>query len=122
MKEKSRVDKPEINLESKEDKKNQSDMTLKASTAVKENKCFIWGNVKFEEIENDKIKCGLCQVECLRLISHMNGSPRCTKGINMTEFKISYTKYKAKCRVKKCKEKKRLEDPKSLKQRIEIGY
>ena len=110
-----RVDKPEKTLECKADEKNKSDKTLKASTPVKKNECFKWENLKFEEIENDKIKCGICQAECLRLISHMNVSPRCTNGINMVEFKISYTKYKATCRVKKCKQKKEAEDPESFK-------
>ena len=49
---------------------------------------FNWGNLVFLELTNGKIRCGVCQQECVRLISHMNGSIECSRGINMKEFKI----------------------------------
>ena len=57
-------------------------------------KSFDWGNLVFLELTNGKIRCGVCQQECVRLISHMNGSIECSRGINMNEFKTEYTKFK----------------------------
>ena len=73
-------------------KKKQADEKSKVNSPMEEWKCFKWGNIMFEEMENEKIKCGLCQAECVRLVSHLNGRPICSNGINMVEFKISYTK------------------------------
>ena len=71
-------------------------MKLKVNNLEDESGFFKWGDVKFEEMENKKMKCGLCQEECLMLISHPNGSPECSINVNMVEFKITYAKGRGK--------------------------
>ena len=39
------------------------------------NKSFEWEDVIFDDLDNGNIKCGVCQKETIRLISHMSGSP-----------------------------------------------
>ena len=62
-------------------------------------KSFGWGNLVFLELTNGKIRCGVCQQECVRLISHMNGSIECSREINMKEFKTEFTKFKNRQRL-----------------------
>ena len=40
---------------------------------------FIFENIRFKVTETGKISCGVCEVECLRLIVHMNGNKNCIK-------------------------------------------
>ena len=99
------------------DKQDTNDLgKMNQSDLEKEKESFKWGNIKFEETQNEKIRCGLCETECLRLVTHLNGSPGCSKNINMLEFKIDYNKYKAKCRLKKHIEKRKALDPESFKE------
>ena len=63
------------------------DLKPKADNPVEEIKFFEWGNIKFEEMENGKMRCGICQIECLRLIFHRNGNDICRNCINMVKFK-----------------------------------
>ena len=65
--------------------------------------CFKFGGVDFKEIENEKIRCGICQAECGRLIVHMNKSTDCAKHFSMSDFKVEYSKYRHRKRVKKMK-------------------
>ena len=37
------------------------DTKIKVNKQVEENKCFKWGNVEFEVMENETIKCGFSQ-------------------------------------------------------------
>ena len=57
-------DKPEICIKSQADKNKKSDLNLKDNSLMEEKECFKWGNIKFEEMENAKIKFGFCQTEC----------------------------------------------------------
>ena len=57
-------------------------------------KDFQWGNFVFLELTNGKIRCGVCQEECTRLIKHMRSSPECSNGIDMEEFKTSLKRFK----------------------------
>ena len=41
--------------------------------------CFHFGGYDFKEIGCNKIRCGVCQDECVRLVVHMNGSKNCAK-------------------------------------------
>ena len=38
---------------------------------------FKFEDILFEETKNGKVKCGICQVECGRLIVHMNDNDYC---------------------------------------------
>ena len=53
---------------------------------------FQFGQVCFEELDSGKIKCGVCQIECIRLMSHLNGSQKCSQYFNLGIFKSEYTK------------------------------
>ena len=57
-------------------------------------KDFQWGNLVFLELTNGKIRCGVCQEECTRLIQHMSSSPECSNGIDMEEFKTRLKRFK----------------------------
>ena len=103
-------------LKGETDKKIQSDAKLK--NPVVEKECFKWGHVMFEEMENKKIKCGFCQSECLRLISHLNGSSKCSHGINMVEFKFFYNKYNQRKRIKKSEQKRKADDQEGFNENI----
>ena len=113
--EKLKTNNQENVLKIEADKKKQSEVKLKTNNPVVEKECFKWGNVMFEEMENNKIKCGFCQSQCLRLISHLNGSPKCRHGIKMAGLKLYYNKYSQRKRKKKSEQKKKAEDPEEFK-------
>ena len=70
----------------------------------------------FDELGNGNTKCGICQTETVRLISHMSGSPGCNKVFNMVEFKINFAKHKAKLRKRKQEEREKVDDPKRFRE------
>ena len=71
---------------------------------------FIYENILFKETENDKIVCGVCEVECSRLIVHMNGNKYCTEYFSdMTDFKKKYSEYRDKRSRGKSTRKRKLE-------------
>ena len=58
---------------------------------------FVYENILFKETGNGKIECGVCQVECSRLILHMNKNEYCTEYFsNMVDFKLEYSRYRHK--------------------------
>ena len=63
--------------------------------------CFKFGGFHFKELGNEKIRCGICQAECGRLVVHMNKSINCAKHFCMPDFKKEYSKYRHRQRVKK---------------------
>ena len=75
---------------------------------------FEWENIVFEELEDGKIKCGICQTETVRLVIHMNSRQGCGQGFNMLEFKVKYTKHRAKIRGRKREEKQKAENIQSF--------
>ena len=94
------------------------DLKPKADNPVEEIKFFEWGNIKFEEMENKKMRCGICQIECLRLISHINGSAKCRNRINMVELKNCYNKYNQRKRIKKSEQKKKENYPVGFREEV----
>ena len=40
---------------------------------------FTFGGYKFNEIIDGKIRCGVCQVDCIRLVFHLNGNKKCSE-------------------------------------------
>ena len=58
---------------------------------------FIFEDICFKETKTGKICCGVCEVECSRLIVHMNGNEYCTAYFsNMSEFKRKYSEFRDK--------------------------
>ena len=44
-----------------------------------ESEGFIFEGILFRETSTGKMECGVCKVECSRLIVHMNGNDYCTE-------------------------------------------
>ena len=71
---------------------------------------FIFEDILFKNTEDGKVRCGVCQVECSRLIVHMNGNEYCTEYFsNMATFKLEYSKYRHKKSKRSQEEKDRHE-------------
>ena len=72
-----------------------SDATKKNEKYQVETEDFIFEDIRFKENENGKISCGVCEVECIRLVVHMNSNKYCTEYFSdMGKFKIEYSKYR----------------------------
>ena len=71
---------------------------------------FKFGEVCFEELDNGKMRCGVCQIECIRLMSHLNGSKKCSQYFNLEIFKSEYTRHKANTRKRRQEAKQKAED------------
>ena len=72
---------------------------------------FIFEDILFKNTEDGKVRCGVCQVECSRLIVHMNGNEYCTEYFsNMATFKLEYSKYRHK-KSKRNQEDKNRHEP-----------
>ena len=92
---------------------NDSDESIDRNDTRKEEvdtKGFKFGGVLFEEINNGKIRCGICQTECLRLVVHLNSSERCSSDFDMPILKIEYSKYRCRNRRRVCNTKRKAED------------
>ena len=80
---------------------------------------FIYEGIPFEELDQNKVRCGICKTECGRLIMHLNGSKKCAENFsNLAGFKIEYSKYRHRQRSKKTDAKKKAEDPKGYKEKV----
>ena len=90
-----------------------SDVTKKNPEKADEKEDFIFEDIRFKETDNCKVRCGICEVECTRLIVHMNGNKYCTEYFsNMTEFKQKYSEFRDKKSRRKSADKKEAEDQK----------
>ena len=80
---------------------------------------FIYEGISFEELQQNKVRCGICKAECGRLIMHLNGNKKCAnKFSNLDSLKIEYSKYRHRQRSKKTVAKKKAEDPKGYKEKV----
>ena len=71
--------------------------TKKNDEKITKMEAFFYENILFKETESDKIVCGVCEVECTKLIVHMNGNKYCTEYFSdMTDFKKKYSEYRDK--------------------------
>ena len=69
---------------------------------------FTYEGILFEELPQNKVRCGICMMECGRLIVHLNGSKKCAENFsNMASFKIEYSKYRHRQRSNKTNAKKK---------------
>ena len=108
---------PKKNTKPQVENKEAKTEGLEVSGGKYENKedgaGFLFEDILFKVTENDKIKCGICQVECNRLIVHMNQNEYCTQYFsNMAEFKLEYSRYRHSKSNRKKKEKRESGSPK----------
>ena len=92
-----------------------SKVSLKTIGKDEKAASFRFGGFDFEELENGKVRCGVCQVECIRLVAHINGSVRCAEKFRMPEFRAEYSRYRHNKRVREHESRKKSSDPKSFK-------
>ena len=59
-----------------------------------ETECFRFEGICFRELYNGNTICGICQVECTKLVVHMNESTKCSEIFPMVKFKSEYSKYR----------------------------
>ena len=76
---------------------------------------FRFGGFEFVELENGKIRCGVCQEECFRLMLHINGSVKCAENFSMSDLRTQYSRYKNNKSVRKYEAKKKCQIPKGSK-------
>ena len=92
------------------DLKNKTNQTARVA-GLKHEKGFEYEGVHFEELEQNKVRCGICMVQCSRLIVHMNRNKECTQRFsNMPDFKIEYSKYRNRKRKRENEARKKAED------------
>ena len=86
------------------------DINSEQKQILEGKKSFEWEDVVFYELDNGNIKCGICQTETVRLLTHMNISQGCGQGFNMVELKVNFTKHRAKMRKRKQLEKQKADE------------
>ena len=101
--------------------KESSKTTEMNAKSIDEKQSFKFGGICFEELDNGKTRCGICQVECIRLIVHMNGKEECARNINMAEFKTEYSKYKHRQRMQKTRAQQKAKDLASFRDKVNAG-
>ena len=78
---------------------------------TKEREDFIFEDIRFKEAANGKIKCGVCEVECTKLIVHLNGNKYCTEYFsNMAELTRKYSEFRDKLSRRKTAGKRKAQD------------
>ena len=84
------------------------------NTPSKKNRfLYVKESKRFEELEDGKVKCGICLKNFSRIISHLTNSITCRTHIDFNEFKLLWTKYLKKrkpLRQKKFEDKKRAQN------------
>ena len=63
---------------------------------------FEFGGVLFKELSNGRIKCGVCQTDCIRLVVHLNNNNRCSGKFDMSKLRTEYSKYRSRIRGYDC--------------------
>ena len=108
-----------LNISQKKVKRDNDKETESKSLNVSYKKCekeedvsgFIFEDILFENTCDGKVRCGVCQAECDRLVVHMNGNEYCTEYFsNMTTFKLEFSKYRHKQSKRSKEEKTRIEE------------
>ena len=82
------------------DNKDGNDLTDQPDSSESSKKKEKWednsndfksGSFCFKNLDNSKVRCGVCQVDCSRLIVHLNKSIQCAKnfkGLTLTTSKV----------------------------------
>ena len=71
---------------------------------------FKFDEIWFRELINGKIRCGVCEIECVRLVVHLNSSAKCSMNLNMPKLKIEYSKFRSRRRLQNHENKKKTDD------------
>ena len=80
----------------KEENSQKCKMENDKKSKTEDSASFQYEGICFQELAQNKVRCGVCQVECARLIVHLNGSPDCAKCFtNMANLKTEYSKYRS---------------------------
>ena len=87
-------------------KDNRKMQALKIEKKNDESKSFKFGGISFKELDNGNMICGICQVECPKLVFHIKDSSMCSEIFSVDEFKAEYSNY----RSRKSQEKRRKSD------------
>ena len=75
-------------------KNDFSILGAKKNKVYEEYESFKFEGICFKELRNGNVICGICQVECIRLVVHMNESSLCSGIFSMDEFRSEYSKYR----------------------------
>ena len=54
---------------------------------------FIQGNIRFEEVEDGTIICGICKNKFARITSHLTNNNKCAEEIDVVELKSLWKKF-----------------------------
>ena len=94
-----------------------TDATKKNPKNLEEKEDFVFDNIRFKGTENGKIRCGICELECARLVVHLNGNKYCTEYLtDMAEFKRKYSEFRDKMSKRKNDKKRYLESQEGYKE------
>ena len=77
---------------------------------IKNDVDFKFDEIWFRELINGKIRCGVCKIECVRLIVHLNSSAKCSMNFNMPKLKIEYSKFRSRKRLKNHENKRKIDN------------
>ena len=103
---------------SKTSQDEYSDATKENVEYREVNDNFKFEGVTFEEQENGKVKCGVCQMEVSRLIVHMNKISGCRSQFDMEEFRKEYSNFRDRQRRKKYNAKQKKMDPEGFRDAV----
>merc|ERR1712208_195829 len=74
-----------------------------------ENFVYIKGDIRFEEDQDGKIRCGGCNKIYSRIIGHLKQNTDCKRNIDMEDLESEWKKFSAKRRSAKYYEKQKKE-------------
>ena len=101
---------PEEKVSNKSKEKDEQEKgQAKGQAKETKNVDFKFDDIWFRELKNGKIRCGVCKIECVRLIVHLNSSVKCSMNFNMPILKIEYSKFRGRKRLQNHEEKKKSE-------------
>ena len=109
-------------LSTRKQKLSNSNLTTESYAFETKNSedgnCFKFLNLDFQEMKNGKIKCAICQAECVRLVTHLNYSTKCSQYINLEKLKIELSKYRNIQRQKKYVDRQKNSDLEEFTQKV----
>ena len=100
---------PEIFLDVTETEK-ECESTTSSNHSKGDKFLFIQGNIRFEEVGDGKIQCGICKNRFARIISHLTNNNECTEEIDLFELKSVWKKFTDKRKKTKYNQKKKAEN------------
>ena len=68
------------------------------------------------EEEDEKITCGKCDQQCIKILTHLSKKKECIANLNITNLKISLDRFKHQKRQRKYAEKLKVENQDEFKE------